>query len=497
MRRAPIGLLLIALSACSGTDLVIRNVTVISAERDAPAVGMDVYVRDGRIVAVGEDLSVPGGTSTLPATGGYLIPGLIDSHVHVYHASGLRPQYTDNYAALYESYMDQARRSYLYFGYTTLIELNANYAANLRFTAGEAYPDLLHCGQGVILPNGYMALELPEGELDTRYPNYLHDTYGSDYLPPGADPAAHTPEAVVNAIAEAGGICVKLYYEEAQWFPGGPPPFALPSPEILEEMQAAADSRGMTTLLHATTPTGHRMGVETGMDVIAHGLFEWPGVAFFSQEMPEAVAKTLSLESDAGTMVQPTFQTMRNTASMFEPDSLTDPLLGKVLPQGYLEYLATEAQVQREVFMQNFGSAIDPQAGVKEMAMHQEAFNRRFERAMAQLDKNGAKFLFGTDTAVGGLGWGNPPGLNGYREMQAWQRAGIALQTIFEAATLRNAEAFGLDDELGSITPGKQADLLLLRENPLGTLSAYDAIDWVINNGVPYQRTEFSASNDH
>ena len=106
----------------------------------------------------------------------------------------------------------------------------------------------------------------------------------------------------------------------------------------------------------------------------------------------------------------------------------------------------------------------------------------------------GGRLLFGTDTAVGGFGWGSPPGLSGYLEMQSWARAGIPLRTIFKAATLDNASAFGLEDQLGTIEPGKRADLLLFADNPLTDVSAYNTIKTIIVDGLPIERQALSAS---
>src|SRR5258708_27349167 len=86
--------------------------------------------------------------------------------------------------------------------------------------------------------------------------------------------------------------------------------------------------------------------------------------------------------------------------------------------------------------------------------------------------------LFGSDTPAGD-GFGNPPGLNGRLELQDWTDAGASLPLILRAATLDNAMALGLSHQLGSIEAGKRADLLLLTQNPLSTVSAYDSIERV------------------
>jgi imidazolonepropionase-like amidohydrolase len=66
---------------------------------------------------------------------------------------------------------------------------------------------------------------------------------------------------------------------------------------------------------------------------------------------------------------------------------------------------------------------------------------------------------------------------------------------ILRAATLDNATALGLSHELGSIEVGKRADLLLLREDPLANVSAYDAIEIIFLNGEPIVREALRAYN--
>ena len=63
----------------------------------------------------------------------------------------------------------------------------------------------------------------------------------------------------------------------------------------------------------------------------------------------------------------------------------------------------------------------------------------------------------------------------------------MPLWEILRAATLDNAVAFRLSDR-GTIELGQRADLLLLRENPLETIAAYDSIDSIFLHGEPLPR---------
>jgi len=84
--------------------------------------------------------------------------------------------------------------------------------------------------------------------------------------------------------------------------------------------------------------------------------------------------------------------------------------------------------------------------------------------------------------------YGNLPGLNGYLEMQQLHNAGLSLRQIFQAATINNARKLKLDSQLGTIEPGKAANLLLLTKSPLSSIDAYDAISVVFVHGQPIPR---------
>jgi hypothetical protein len=64
------------------------------------------------------------------------------------------------------------------------------------------------------------------------------------------------------------------------------------------------------------------------------------------------------------------------------------------------------------------------------------------------------------------------------------QQSGMNMWDLIQASTINGANAVGKDAEFGSVTKGKRADLLLLFNNPLDSLSNWKSIDWVISKGV-------------
>src|SRR5215471_4798476 len=103
---------------------VIRNVTVISSERSAPLAHACVVIRNGRIAEIGADLVAGPHAKQIDGRDGFLIPGLIDSHVHVGNMGPLDDDAIEKHPELLEAYRAQLPRSYLAFGFTTLVDLD-------------------------------------------------------------------------------------------------------------------------------------------------------------------------------------------------------------------------------------------------------------------------------------------------------------------------------------------------------------------------------------
>lgn len=482
-------------------DLAIRDVTIISPERAQPMAHADLLIRSGKIVAIEPHGKGLVARRELNGHGRYLTPGLIDGHVHLYHATGLKRRYTKDYKALYAEFQRQQPRSYLYFGYTTVVELNADADTNTIFNAQPRHPDLYHCSQALVLSNGFMAVSDfdSEAEFLAAYPNFLHDRFTTPQLPAGFDPAEHTPAATVAKVAARGGRCIKLYYEEALWWPGkNKPAFKLPSARIVREVVREAHARGMPVLLHGTTPEAHNFGRATGVDIMAHGIWDWDGAINGQPAIPTNALAAIDADAANGIAVQPTYQTVAGSYSLFDPHALDDPRLNKVLSADYLRYLHGDAQQGRADYIKRFGPLLESLKAQGKIVSTDPSqivgnFAQRFRTILTRMSERHTHFLFGTDTATGGNSWGNPPGLNGFWEMRAWNNAGIPLATIFRAATLDNAKAFRLENELGTVETGKRANLLLMDKNPLKDISAYDSIETIILGGDIIARADMAA----
>ena len=79
----------------------------------------------------------------------------------------------------------------------------------------------------------------------------------------------------------------------------------------------------------------------------------------------------------------------------------------------------------------------------------------------------------------------DPFGLLG-GEMDVWLRGGMTAEQIIRAATLGGAEQLGLQDDLGSLQPGKIADFLVLKANPLEDVLKSLRLKWTVIDGVVY-----------
>ena len=93
----------------------------------------------------------------------------------------------------------------------------------------------------------------------------------------------------------------------------------------------------------------------------------------------------------------------------------------------------------------------------------------------------GVKIAFGTD--VGGFDWGIDPAI----EFPLMVKYGMTPAQAIRAATLNAAELLGMQNDIGSVAPGKYADIVAVKGDPLSDISLLQKIDFVMKGGEIYK----------
>lgn len=477
--------------AClSAQDLRIENVTVISPEREAPLTKATVLIRNDRIVAVGKS-STRKADQVIDGTGLYLTPGLIDSHVHLADVPGMTPEHQHAHAAMANATFAQIPRSYLYFGFTTLVELLGNPSRTRQWNAKAERPDLYFCGGAAVI-DGYPMNWTPKPQRYEPWP-YLIIQPG-DTAPEGMDPAAHTPEAVVKRMRADGAICVKSFFERGF---DNTSQLPVPSPDTMNALIRVAHQEHMPVFLHANSSEAQAFAAQSGVDAIVHGMWHWTGEPKETSTITPSIQSTLDGIVSKNIGWQATIQVLYGELDLLDPAYLKSPLLAQVMPADLIQwYGTTEGQHRRNgivswVLKQSADAT--PESTWKAGQDFYGSFLARNRNVTNYLARHQARLLFGSDTPSSPT-YANPPGLNGWIEMRRLADAGLTATQIFRAATLVNAKAIGLEREIGSVETGKRANLLLLRKDPTQSVDAYNEIVKVIVGGKVVNREELAAN---
>jgi imidazolonepropionase-like amidohydrolase len=447
---------------------VIRDVTVISPERSAPLEHAYVRIQGGRIVEVGSRLLK--GEVQIDGRGRFLIPGLIDTHVHLTQVPGMEAPQRSARPDLAALAAAQEPRSYLYFGFTTVLSLGDATASFVeQWNALAVRPDAYFCGSTPIV-SGYSF----QGFVATPY--FLFNAGQAGTIPASVDKTQHTPDAVVQQMSRDGAICVKSYRESGFGDQAGRLP--VPTVEMMRAVVAAAHARGMPVFLHANSKEAQEFALQAGVDVIAHGM--WNGHQSTATVLDKSVEPILQEIVKRGIGYQPTAQVIRGLGAEPDDQFFADPLLSRVYPP---QLIAWYRSPEGSWFRKELGDA-PPDL--------YERVGASGDAVTGYLARNHARLLFGTDTPSAPI-YTNPPGLNGLYEMRRWVAAGVSTRQLFQALTLDNARILHRDRDIGSIEKGKRAHLLLLRANPLDNVEAYNAIETVFLSGKAIPREMLAA----
>lgn len=495
------GLVAFYLASCSpdkAEGFLIEHITVVSPESEQVKENCFVWIRRGRIVSISSDhpRMVFASDSIFDGAGKFLIPGLIDGHVHLSVIPGMNGRLANAYPALRDSFLTQLPKSYLYHGFTSLVELGDRPGAD-KVSKAPVHPDIYHCDFPLTQANGY-GMTFDNGpERYDDHPNFLWDDKQEADIPRKFKKEDHSPKAIVGRVHQNGGQAVKVKYEDGF---GGVFNWPNPTEQTVREIVRESHQKELPVILHANSIKAYEFGLATGVDIFAHGLWHW-GERDNSATLPEHIKHVLDKVAAGKTAVMPTLRVTDGERDVLSRNFLEDTLLKFVIPSGLLQWYGTKEggwyepeldelyASSRELITRKFGPG-----RWEDMRMRViDAYISQHRRTVNYLAKQNALFLFGSDTPSS-PSYTNPPGYNGYLEIQALASCGLTLQQLFESLTINNARAFRIDRECGTIEAGKKANLLILSDNPLVTADAYNRIEKVILNGTMHDRDLFKAA---
>ncbi len=392
-----------------------------------------VLIAGERIIAMGasSDLAVPPGTEVISTEGKTVLPGLFDMHVHLQilgHGDYERwnSLYGDRIGDLV---MPIAARQLLMAGVTSARDL------------GGPLDDVLSVKRRI--KNG----EIPGPRLFVSGPFIQHAAYEpwqAEYRwgVNGAEDARRK----VQQLIDAGVDVIKLIDQDQ-----------LTAEEVAAVVETA-HANGLPVVAHAHRPEEIRVGLEHGVDNFEHtGLATAPGY-------PEDILRALN-ERNASLYWTPTISplyVMRYSGEIF-PERLDDPSWRAGMPQEMADEIRTSlADIPRLPYYALFPSRIP-------------LLPKKFQ----QIRETGVQLMIGTDAGIPSMFHNDST----WREMARWVDLGVPPMQVIQAATLWPARFLHVEDDLGRLAPGRLADIIAVRGDPLTNMGVLRNVDLVIQGG--------------
>ena len=240
-------------------QLVISDVNLFDGTGESTRSVTYIAVDEGRISAIGEDGSVPDAESRIDLGGAFLMPGLIDTHVHLgfdFNESGMHfPKSESEYAAYVDGRMSDKLAGLLSSGFTTIMSPGDSWPLIMDVKTRQASgdipgPRILVSGGIFTAPGGHPAVGICSG---------------SDFCAEHVAIQVEDPEDArrwVRRYADSGVDQLKVTYVE----PEGPKL----DPEVAAAIVEEADLSGVRVLVHAMDAADVPQLVEWGVDGFVH-----------------------------------------------------------------------------------------------------------------------------------------------------------------------------------------------------------------------------------
>jgi imidazolonepropionase-like amidohydrolase len=421
--------------------ILFRDVSVFDGETMLRH--QDVLVRGEMVEAVVPTGAIPKESDAheITGTGLTLLPGLVDSHAHLFSAGekGVAPPKP---AAI--------GHSFLFAGVTTVLVAagfdDARALADAREAGDTIAPHMYFAGPGITAPEGH-----PIPLLRAMLP-WPMDALAVRTIPTAA--SAEDARNAVRRISEQLDIkLVKIIFDDLP--PGASPHLAL------DALQAAVDEArvvGVRPIVHATTPDDAIAAAEAGAALLVH----IPQRGLLTEEHVERLR-------DARVPFVSTVRLISASHELAErgPGKLEQAMYGPKLLEPWLDEPAWD--------LPGFSEEIDAR-----WAEARDGTRANFRALHAA----GIPVFAGTDSGVHGVF----PGASLHQEIRTLVDLGMSPLEALRAATSAPAEFLDETGGFGRIAPGQRADLLLVRGDPSHDIEALSEIEEVFLNGMRLHR---------
>ena len=407
--------------APSGPVTVIHAGRLLDRPGRPPRGPSTITIQGGRIVSVRDGLQPPpAGAALVDLSARFVLPGLIDSHVHLDSDAGgvaaLVEEVTENAPQKTLRTLANARKT-LEAGFTTVRNLGDGSGATLAIRDAAARgevdaPRIVDAGRSISTTSGHMDATL--GLADD-----LHAAIPQDNLCDGAESCRRAVRAQIRRgvdvikIATTGGVNSRI---------GA----GLGRQIFDDEVKALVDTAhlyGKKIAVHAHGADGINAALAAGADSIEHGTL--------------LDAESLRLFKSGRAFYVPTLSTVN----------------------GYLERIAADP----DAYAPDVRAKIDWRISITGDALRKAV-------------PAGVRIAFGTDAGVSKHG-------RNADEFELMVRHGMTPATAIHAATINAADLLGLAAEIGSIEPGKSADLIAVQGDPLADVTLLKRVPFVMARG--------------